>query len=349
MSQRGLASDNNAGVHPEVFKELLSANKGHAIGYGSDIYTKKALDLFREYFGEDTETFFVFTGTAANVLGLSSVTRSWNSVIAASTAHLEQDECGAPEKFLGCKVLTVDSPDGKINSKLIETHLHGFDFEHHSQPKVVSVTQSTEMGTVYTASEIREMADFVHSRGLMLHMDGARISNAAVSLNMPFRSFTADAGVDVLSFGGTKNGMMFGEAICFMRPGMMSPDFKYVRKQAMQLASKMRFISAQYIAYFRDDLWKRCASHSNRMASLLADHLRNIPEVTITQKVESNGIFLIMPDEIAKKMQQHYFFYPWNEKTSEYRLMTSWDTRAEDIDGFIRLLKKELVPHSPAH
>jgi threonine aldolase len=293
------------------------------------------------HLGEETTTFFVFTGTAANVLGLSAVTRSWNSVIAASTAHLEQDECGAPEKFLGCKVLTVDTPDGKLNSKLIETHLHGFDFEHHSQPKVVSVTQSTEMGTVYTPSEIKEIADFVHSKGLMLHMDGARISNAAVYLDQPFRAFTTDAGVDILSFGGTKNGLMFGEAICFLRAGLAN-DFKYIRKQGMQLGSKMRFISAQYIAWFGNDLWKTCAAHANRMARILADRLEHIAEVRITQKVESNGIFVIIPGEVAKRLQQNYFFYPWNEKISEYRLMTSWDTQEEDIEGFIIQLKQLL-------
>jgi threonine aldolase len=341
MAKRGFASDNNAGVHPEIFKELLASNEGHVIGYGSDKFTDKAVALFREQLGSGSEIFFVFTGTAANVLGLSAITRSWHSVIAASTAHLEQDECGAPEKFLGCKVLTVDTPDGKINNRLIETHLHGFDFEHHSQPRVISVTQSTEMGTVYTSSEIREIADFVHSKGLLLHMDGARISNAAVSLALPFKSFTTDAGVDILSFGGTKNGMMFGEAICFLRPGL-AEDFKYLRKQGMQLASKMRFISAQYLAYFRDDLWKRCASHANSMAMILADQLKTIPEVTITQPVQSNGIFVIIPENVAKRLQQHYFFYPWNEKLSEYRLMTSWDTQEEDIEGFINLLRKEL-------
>jgi threonine aldolase len=287
------------------------------------------------------EVYFVFTGTSANVLGLTAVTRSWNSVIAASTAHLEQDECGAPEKFTGCKVLTVDTPDGKINNKMIETHLHGIDFEHHSQPKVVSVTQSTEMGTVYTPGEIRELADFVHSNGMLLHMDGARIANAAVSLGMPFRAFTTDAGVDILSFGGTKNGMMFGEAICFLRSGL-SGDFKYIRKQGMQLASKMRYISAQYTAYFRNDLWKRCAAHSNNMARLLEERLHPFTAVRITQKVQSNGVFVIMPKETAYKMQQHYFFYPWDEKRSEYRLMTSWDTSEEDIEGFITLLSGEL-------
>jgi threonine aldolase len=341
MIKRGFASDNNAGVHPEIFRELTASNEGHVIGYGSDIYTEQALELFKSHFGEETETYFVLTGTAANVLGLSAVTRSWNSVIAASTAHLEEDECGAPEKFLGCKVLTVEAPDGKLTNKLIETHLHGFDFEHHSQPKVISVTQSTEMGTVYTPSQIREISGYVHSRGLYLHMDGARISNAAVSLGLPFRAFTTDAGVDILSFGGTKNGMMLGEAICFLRSGLAS-DFKYIRKQGMQLASKMRFISAQYIAWFRNDLWKRCAGHANWMARLLADQLKQFPDIRITQKVESNGIFVVMPEKIAKRMQQHYFFYPWDEKISEYRLMTSWDTQEEDIKGFINLLREEL-------
>jgi threonine aldolase len=339
--KRGFASDNNAGVHPEIFKELLASNEGHAIGYGGDKYTEAALSLFREHFGTDTETYFVFTGTAANVLGLSAVTRSWNSVIAASTAHLEQDECGAPEKFLGCKVLTVDSPDGKINNSMIETHLHGFDFEHHSQPKVISITQSTEMGTVYSVSEIRNIADYVHSKGLLLHMDGARIANAAVALDLPFRAFTTDAGVDILSFGGTKNGMMYGEAICFLRPGL-AKDFKYLRKQGMQLASKMRFISAQFIAYLNNDLWKESAAHANSMAGLFADRLQGIKGITITRKVESNGIFVIMDDGLAARLQKSYFFYPWNEKISEYRLMTSWDTQEEDIEGFISMLKKEL-------
>jgi threonine aldolase len=344
--KRGFASDNNAGVHPDVLKEIISVNTGHVIGYGNDIYTEHALNIFRKQFGSATETFFVLTGTGANVLSLSGITRSWNSVITASSAHMEQDECGAPEKFTGCKVLTVDTPDGKIKVELLAKHMHGFDFEHHSQPKVISITQSTEMGTVYTVSEIKNIADFAHSRGMLLHMDGARIANAAVSVNLPFREFTTDAGVDVLSFGGTKNGMMFGEAICFLKPGL-SGDFKYVRKQGMQLASKMRFISAQYIAYFSNDLWKKCASHSNSMAGTLAHKLQQFKEIKITQAVQSNGVFVIMPSDIADKMRNHYFFYPWDEKTSEYRLMTSWDTTEEDINDFIFLLKKELTS-SPA-
>jgi len=338
---RGFASDNNAGVHPDILGELEKANAGHVIGYGADIYTEQAQKLFREYFGPDTDVFFVLTGTAANVLGVYGVTRSWNSVITASRAHLETDECGAPEKFTGCKVLTVDTPDGKITPALIGKHLHGFDFEHHAQPKVISITQTTEMGTLYTVDEIRAIADLAHSMGLLLHMDGARLANAACSLGLPFRAFTTDAGVDVLSFGGTKNGMMIGEAVCFLKPGLSS-DFKYIRKQGMQLASKMRFISAQYIAYFRNDLWKKCASHSNAMARLLADRLRMISNVKITQEVQSNGIFVVMPREVAERVMKKYFFYPWNEETSEYRLMTSWDTTEEDIDEFVKLLREEL-------
>jgi len=339
--KRGFASDNNAGVHPEIMKELELINTGHAIGYGADKYTEESLKKFKELLGKDAEVFFVFTGTAANVLGLSSITRSWNSVITANTAHLEEDECGAPEKFTGCKVLTVDSPDGKITVGMIEKHMHGFDFEHHAQPKVISITQSTEMGTVYSVGEIKKLSDYAHSKGMFLHMDGARIANAAVSLELPFKAFTTDAGVDVLSFGGTKNGMMIGEAVCFLRPGI-SQDFKYIRKQGMQLASKMRFISAQFLSYFRNDLWRENALHANRMANSLAEKLRMFKKIQITQLVQSNGVFVIIPHDVAERVRGQYFFYPWNETKSEYRLMTSWDTTEEDIDGFVSLLEKEL-------
>jgi threonine aldolase len=339
--KRGFGSDNNAGIHPDILKEIIASNTGHVIGYGSDGYTEEAVKIFKEHLGNSAEIYFVFTGTGANVLGLSGITRSWNSVITASTAHLEGDECGAPEKFIGCKVLVVDTSDGKINPGLIEKHLHGIDFEHHSQPKVISITQATEMGTVYTAAEIAEIADFAHARGMLLHMDGARIANAAVALNLPFKTFTSDAGVDVLSFGGTKNGMMFGESVCFLRPGLSS-DFKYIRKQGMQLASKMRFISAQYIGYFRNDLWKRCALNSNLMARMLAEKLKQIPEVKVTQEVQSNGVFVIIPNDVAEKIRGQYFFYPWDEKRSEWRLMCSWDTEERDIEDFVTLLEREL-------
>lgn len=338
---RGFASDNNAGVLPEILRELQLVNNGHTLGYGNDTYTEEACQLFRSQFGDDTETFFVFTGTAANVLGISGVTKSWNSIITASTAHLESDECGAPEKFTGCKVLTVDTPDGKINCELIERHVHGFGFEHHAQPKIISITQSSEMGTVYTPGEIRKLADYAHSNNMLLHMDGARLANAAISLDLPFRNFTTDSGVDILSFGGTKNGMMFGEAICFLKPGLAT-DFKYVRKQGMQLASKMRFISAQFIAYFRNDLWKHPAQHANKMAKMLSHQLTDVKGIRITQNVQANGVFVIMPSAVAERLKEKYFFYTWNELTSEYRLMTSWDTTSEDIDGLIKLLKAEM-------
>jgi threonine aldolase len=339
--RRGFASDNNAGVHPEILKEIAAANAGHVTGYGYDIYTEQAKELFREHFGRDTETFFVFNGTAANVLGLWCVTQSWNSIVTASTAHIEQDECGAPEKLTGCKVLTVDTPDGKVRVELLEKHMHGFDFEHHAQPRVISVTQATEIGTVYTSDEIRKLADYAHGKNMILHMDGARLGNAAVSLGAPFRSFTTDAGVDILSFGGTKNCIMYGEAVCFLKPGL-SENFKYIRKQGMQLASKMRFISSQYLGYFRNDLWKKCAEHSNAMARILESKLKTLDKIVITQPVQSNGVFAIIPDAIAREVSKTYFFYPWNEMNSEYRLMTSWDTTEEDIDGFIDLMKKEL-------
>ncbi len=335
--KRGFASDNNSGVHPAVIEELVHVNHGHVVGYGGDPFTEKAYTLLRKELGSEAEIFFVFTGTAANVLGLAGATRSWNSVLTASTAHIEGDECGAPEKFAGCKVLTVDTPDGKIRPELLKKHMHGFDFEHHSQPAVISISQVTEMGTVYTVDEIKALAGYAHSYNMLLHMDGARLANAAVSLGLPFRAFTTDAGVDILSFGGTKNGMMYGEAVCFLRPGITS-GFKFLRKQGMQLASKMRFIAAQYIAYLTGDLWKECAVHSNTMAKELENRLREISGVTITQKVESNGVFIIMPADVAERIRKEYFFYPWNEQLSEYRLMTSWDTTSDDVNQFADLL-----------
>lgn len=345
LRRRGFASDNNSGVHPLIMEELANVNHGHTLGYGSDEYTHRASELLKEHLGPETEIYFVYNGTAANVLGITAVTRSWNSVITAFTAHIEQDECGAPEKFAGCKVLTVDTPDGKLKPELLIKHMHGFGFEHHSQPKVISITQSTEMGTVYTRDEIMRLSGFAHDNNMLLHVDGARIANAAVYLRLGFREFTTDAGVDILSFGGTKNGMMFGEAVCFLRPGL-ADDFKYIRKQGMQLASKMRYISAQYIAYLKDGLWKRLAGHSNAMAGLLFSKITKVKGITVTQPVQSNGVFVIMPPQVARAVQEHFYFYPWNEEKSEYRLMTSWDTEAGDIDEFIEILDREMAKYN---
>jgi threonine aldolase len=338
---KGFASDNNAGVHPAILNAIAEANKDHVVGYGDDPYTARAIEIFRKEFGNDTEVFFVFNGTGANVLGLASVTQSWNSVICADTAHIEEDECGAPEKITGCKLIAVKSEKGKITPEAIKHHLKGFDFEHHSQPKVISVSQVTEMGTVYTPDEIRALADLAHSHGMYIHMDGARIANAAVALNMPFRSFSKDCGVDILSFGGTKNGMMMGESVLFFTPGLASKT-KYIRKQSMQLYSKMRFVGAQFIAYFEDELWKKSATHANRMARLLESEIKKIPQIQLTQHVEANGVFAIVPPHIIQPLRERFFFYMWNEAISEVRWMASFDTTEQEIYDFTALIKELL-------
>lgn len=341
-NKRGFASDNNSGVHPDILKAITEANQGHVIAYGDDPYTEKAKEKFYEFFGNDIDIYFVFIGTAANVLGLNAVTRSWNAVICAETAHINVDECGAPEKFNGFKLLSVNTPDGKLTIDLIKQHMHGFGFEHHSQPKIISITQATEMGTVYTVDEIKALADFAHKNDMYLHMDGARIANAAVSLGIDFKAFTKDAGVDILSFGGTKNGMMYGEAIVFFNK-QLGQDFKYVRKQGMQLASKMRFISAQFERYLSDELWYKNAAHSNKMAKLLESKVKDIPQIKITQKVEANGVFAILPShELIEELTKEYFFYDWDESRNEVRWMCSFDTREEDIIDFVNLLKQKI-------
>jgi threonine aldolase len=337
--KRGFASDNNSGVHPEIMKAILDANIGHSIGYGDDPFTQKAKKIFKSVFGEQSEVFFVFLGTGANVLGLKAITHSFHSIICADTAHINIDECSAPEKFTGCKLIPIPTANGKLTPELILPYLHGFDFEHHAQPKVISITQTTEMGTVYTTNELKEICNLAHNYGLLVHMDGARIANAAVSLKVGFGEMVNEAGVDVLSFGGTKNGLMYGEAIVFLKPGL-SENFKYIRKQGMQLASKMRFISAQFIAYFENQLWERNANHSNKMAQLLVNKIKDFPKVKITQQVQSNGIFAIIPQNIIENLQNEYFFYVWNEEHSEVRWMTSWDTTSEDVEGFTKSLKK---------
>ncbi len=336
---KGFASDNNSGVHNKILKAIEEANRGHVAGYGNDIYTQKAIEIFREQFGPETEVFFVFNGTGANVLGLSTVTHSFNSILCAETAHIQEDECGAPEKFTGCKLLPVETVNGKLTPGRVEHHLKGFNFEHHSQPRVISISQVTEMGTVYQPHEIIALADLAHKNGMYLHMDGARIANAAVSLDMDFKAFTKDCGVDILSFGGTKNGMMMGEAVLFFNPGLTGLT-KYIRKQSMQLYSKMRFVGAQFIAYFENDLWKNSARHANKMAKLLEAEVLKIPEIKITQPVDANGVFAIVPPEIIGPLQQKFFFYIWNQVTSEVRWMTSFDTKEEEIFEFVELIKR---------
>ena len=320
---------------------IAAANDGHVIAYGDDPFTARAIKKFQEQLGKDAEVFFVFGGTGANVLGLSAVTRSHHAIVCAETAHIYVDECGAPEKFTGCKLLPVKTPDGKIRPEQIPPLLHEVGFEHHVQPRVISVSQSTEMGTVYTTRELKTLANFAHAHDMLLHVDGARISNATASLGTSFKAQTKDVGVDILSFGGAKNGMMYGEAVVFFNREQ-ARDFKYTRKQGMHLPSKMRFISAQFEALLSNDLWRRNAEHANRMAQLLADELAHVPQVTITQKVESNGVFARLPRKHIPSLQKHYFFYVWNEEMSEARFMTSFDTTEEDIENFIRIVRKTI-------
>ncbi|MDX9910007.1 MAG: low specificity L-threonine aldolase [Mariniphaga sp.] len=341
MIRKGFASDNNSGVHPEIFKAMEAANFGHVTGYGDDSYTLDAIEIFKKEFGEDTEVFFVFNGTGANVTGLSSATHSFNSIICAETAHIQVDECGAPEKFTGCKLLPVASVNGKLTPQAIQHHLYGFDFEHHSQPRIISISQTTELGTVYRPVEIRTLADLAHKNNMLLHMDGARIANAAVALNMDFREFTRDCGVDILSFGGTKNGMMMGEAVLIFNPEL-AVNTKYIRKQSMQLFSKMRFVGAQFIAYFKDDLWRKTATHANKMAKLLEGEILKIPQIKITRPVEANGVFAEIPQEIIEPLQQRFFFYIWDETKSEVRWMTSFDTEEKEIFEFTKLINRLL-------
>jgi threonine aldolase len=338
---KGFASDNYSGVHPQILKAISDVNVEHAIAYGGDVYTEKAVQQFKQLLGEKVEVYFTFIGTAANVLGLKALTQPHHAVICAETAHINVDECGAPERFTGCKLLTVPTKDGKLRISDIEKFQSLVDFEHHVQPKVISISQTTELGTLYTPDEIKDLADYAHSKNMFLQMDGARIANAAAALDMPIKNFTFDCGVDVLSFGGTKNGMMYGEAIVFANASLCE-NFKYIRKQGMQLASKMRYISAQFSAYLSDDLYLKTARHANAMAQLLVEKLSAIPEVKITQKSTANAVFAKLPKEIIKPLQDEYFFYEWDEQNNEVRWMCSWDTTETEIENFVSLIKKNI-------
>jgi len=352
--KKGFASDNWSGVCPEIMLALQEVNPAHNEAYGEldDPVTEAAIQKFKQHFGDDIAVFFVYNGTAANVLGISQMMQSYHAVVTVGTAHLNEDECAAPEKFMGSKILKVETEDGKLRPEHVKPFLTSFGFQHHAQPKVISISQVTELGTIYTPQEIKALADFAHANNMFLHMDGARISNAVVALDIDFRSITVDAGVDVLSFGGTKNGLMFGEVVIFFGKDK-GRDFEYLRKQGMQLHSKMRYISAQFDRYLTDDLWKKNATHANRMAKKLAEAVSQFPELKITQEVKANGVFCTMPPELIPKLQKDYFFHVWNEKPSlvgesaksqvkEVRLMCSWDTTEDDIEGFVKLIKYNL-------
>jgi threonine aldolase len=328
---RGFASDNQAGVHPEVMAAIAAANTGHAPSYGDDEWTARAEERFREHFGPDAQAYLVFNGTAANVLCLEALTQPWEGVICADSAHLNTDEGGAPERA-GRKLLAVDTPDGRLTPEAIEPLIVRIGDEHAVQPRVISVTQTTERGTRYTPDDIAALSAFAHERDMFLHVDGARLANAAAALNTSLRALTTDAGVDAVSFGGTKSGLLAGEAVVLLREGL-GESFKYRRKQAMQLASKMRFIAAQFDALLSGDLWLRSAAHANAMAQRLAAALAGAP-VRLTQPVEANAVFAILEPAIREQLQRQFPFYVWDERTGEVRWMTAWDTQPEDVDAF---------------
>lgn len=339
FAMKAFASDNYSGVHPEVMEALMRANAEHMGSYGNDEITTRAKKKFQQLFGQDTEVLFVYNGTGANVISLSLLTKSFNSIICSDLAHINVDESTAPERLLGCKLVDVPSVRGKITPELVEQKIIRVGDQHHPQPKVISISQTTEYATVYSIDEIRALSGVAKRNNMYLHMDGSRISNAAVSLGQDFKAFTCDAGVDVLSFGGTKNGMMFGEAIVIFNQEL-AKDAYYLRKQGMQLHSKMRFISAQFECLLSNDLWKRNATHSNSMAKRLEKGLREVAGVQVTQSVDANGVFAILPKGTTEALQKEMFFYVWNEQTNEVRLMCSFDTKEEEIDRFVKRLKE---------
>ncbi|PJB79422.1 MAG: threonine aldolase [Acidobacteria bacterium CG_4_9_14_3_um_filter_49_7] len=345
MDGISFGSDNHSGIHPKVLEMMATANVGHVIAYGEDAYTKQAESLIKEHFGSASTFYPVFNGTGANVLSLKAATRPFHSIICAKTAHINTDECGAPEHFTGCKLESIETDDGKLRPKDVAQKLQGRHDEHHNQPRIVSITQATEVGTTYTPEEVRELADYIHKHDLFLHMDGARIANAAAFLDVPFRDITTDAGVDILSFGGTKNGMMMGESVIVLNRELDS-EMKFIRKQGTQLASKMRFLSAQFIAYLKDGLWLSNARHANRMAGLLADLVRDIPGVDIPWPVEANGVFARLPRTLIPELQEQFFFYVWDEEAGIVRWMCSFDTEEKNVRNFADAVRSMCEKHA---
>lgn len=337
---REFRSDNAAPVHPAVLEAIAAANQGSAGAYGNDPWTARAQEWFRLQFGEEASAFLVWNGTGANVTALRAMTRPWQAVITSEHAHINVDECGAPELLAGVKLIDLPSPDGKLTPEEIEeAATRGLGFEHHVQPAVVSISQSTEYGTVYTLEELAALGEAVHEHGLLLHMDGARLVNASAALHMPLRELTADAGVDLLSFGLTKNGAMAAEAVVVLDPKLAAP-LKYIRKQSTQLASKMRYLAAQFVAMADGDLWLRNARHANAMAQRMAEGLATVPGLEITQSVDANAVFAHLPEGMTERLQQEFHFYVWNEATGEVRLMTNWATDEADVDELVEAVQR---------
>lgn len=346
VTKRGFASDNYAGVHPEVLDAIAEANGGHQIAYGEDEYTAHLQTVMAGHFGAEVQAFPVFNGTGANVLSLQAILPRWGAVVCAETAHINTDENAAPERVGGLKLLTVPTTDGKMTPELIDRQAWGWGDEHRAQPLAVSITQTTELGTAYTAEEITAIADHAHSKGMLLHVDGARIANAAASLDLPLAAFTSDAGVDLLSFGGTKNGLMYGEVVVVMRPqehAAAAAALPFLRKMNMQLTSKMRFVSAQLIALLEGDLWLRSAQHANAMAVRLATAVGGLDGVQITQPTQANAVFAVLDPVVANQLREAFRFYDWNPATGEVRWMCAFDTTEADVDAFVSQLKQLLA------
>ena len=339
---RGFASDNYAGVHPEVLAALALANGGHQVAYGEDDYTAHLREVFRRHFGPRAEVYPVFNGTGANVTALQAITDRWGAVVCAASAHINVDEGGAPERIAGLKLLAVPTEDGKLTPELLDREAWGFDDEHRAQPQAVSITQSTELGTCYTPEEIRAICDRAHEHGMAVHLDGSRIANAAATLGVPFAEFTTEAGVDILSFGGTKNGLLGGECVVVLAPERVRA-MKHLRKLSMQLASKMRFISVQFEALLAGDLWLRSARHANAMAARLAEAVRGVDGVRVLYPVQANAVFAVLPREVSERLQKRYRFYFWNEARGEVRWMCSFDTTEEDVDSFAAAIAEEMA------
>ena len=337
--KRGFGSDNHSGVHPRIMEALLAANVEHAPSYGTDEWTEKANQEFRRQFGPEAQVYFVFNGTAANVTALRAITRPYHSVFCADVAHINVDECGAPEQMAGCKLIPLPTVNGKLQFAELEKAFIRRGDQHYSQTQAISITQPTELGTTYSIDELRTLIAWAKSKKLLVHIDGSRLSNAAYYLGKSLREITADLGVDVVSYGGTKNGLMVGEAVVFFNKSL-AEDFKYIRKQSSQLPSKSRFIAAQFLAYFQNDLWKDIAGNSISMATLLYEEARHVPGVEIRCAPEGNAVFAKIPQAWVKVLREHFFFYVWDENTFECRWMTSWDTTADDIHTFVKLLKE---------
>jgi threonine aldolase len=332
---RAFASDNYAPILPEALDAIAAVNHGHAVSYGADETTAHLQTVLRRHFGEQATAFPVFNGTGANVVGLRSMLRPWQGVICAETAHLNVDEGGAPEVMGGIKLLTVRTPDGKLTPELVDRWLVRIGDEHATQPGVVSVTQSTELGTLYSIEELRALGEHARAHGMLFHIDGSRLANAAAALDAEFRAFTTDVGADVLSLGGTKLGLLAAEAVVVLNPEL-APSLMYLRKQSMQLASKMRFVSAQLLALFEGDVWRRAAGNANAMAARLAAGVGDA--LTITQAVQANGVFAILPPGAAEQLQRDFKFYVWDPHTGEVRWMCAWDTTEEDVDAFVEAI-----------